>query len=48
MYKFYSNPIICFQNNDIKHEGKIDFEKYSDYKARIEGRILAIETSKYR
>ena len=33
----------------ISHsEGKIDFEKYSDYKARIEGRILAIETSKYR
>ena len=30
IYKYYSSPIICFQNNDTKHEGKIDFEKYKN------------------
>ena len=30
IYKYYSNPIICFQNNDTKHEGKLDFEKYKN------------------
>ena len=30
IYKYYSSPIICFQNNDIKHEGKLDFEKYKN------------------
>ena len=28
IYKYYSNPIICFQNNDKDHLGKIDFEKF--------------------
>ena len=28
IYKYYSNPIICFQNNDKEHMGKIDFEKF--------------------
>ena len=30
IYKFYSNPIICFQNNDINHMGKIDFEQFKN------------------
>ena len=30
IYKYYSNPIICFQNNDIDHTGKIDFEKFKN------------------
>ena len=30
IYKYYSNPIICFQNNDIEHTGKIDFSKFKD------------------
>ncbi len=30
IYKYYSSPIICFQNNDIKHEGKLDFENYKN------------------
>ena len=30
IYKYYSNPIICFQNNDIKHMGKIDFEQFKN------------------
>ena len=30
IYKYYSNPIICFQNNDIEHTGKIDFEKFKN------------------
>ena len=30
IYKFYSNPIICFQNNDIRHMGKIDFEQFKN------------------
>ena len=28
IYKYYSNPIICFQNNDKDNTGKIDFEKF--------------------
>ena len=30
IYKYYSNPIICFQNNDIDRSGKIDFEKFKN------------------
>ena len=30
IYKFYSNPIICFQNNDLSHMGKIDFEQFKN------------------
>ena len=30
IYKYYSNPILCFQNNDIEHTGKIDFEKFKN------------------
>ena len=30
MYKYYSNPIICFQNNDTAHTGKIDFNKFKN------------------
>ena len=30
IYKYYSNPIICFQNNDVDHTGKIDFEKFKN------------------
>ena len=30
IYKYYSSPIICFQNNDISHSGKIDFEKFKN------------------
>ena len=30
IYKFYSNPIICFQNNDKNHMGKIDFEQFKN------------------
>ena len=30
IYKYYSSPIICFQNNDINHVGKIDFEKFKN------------------
>ena len=30
IYKYYSNPIICFQNNDISHTGKMDFNKFKN------------------
>ena len=30
IYKYYSNPIICFQNNDTTHTGKIDFNKFKN------------------
>ena len=30
IYKYYSNPIICFNNNDIKRVGKIDFERFKN------------------
>ena len=30
IYKYYSNPIICFENNDIYHTGKIDFDRYKN------------------
>jgi Ca2+-binding EF-hand superfamily protein len=30
IYKYYGNPIICFQNNDSDHSGKIDFEKFKN------------------
>ena len=30
IYKYYSSPIICFQNNDINHVGKIDFEQFKN------------------
>ena len=30
IYKYYSNPIICFQNNDVERSGKIDFEKFKN------------------
>ena len=30
IYKYYSNPIICFQNNDTNHMGKIDFEQFKN------------------
>ena len=30
IYKYYSSPIICFQNNDINHVGKIDFENFKN------------------
>jgi Ca2+-binding EF-hand superfamily protein len=30
IYKYYSSPIICFQNNDTSHSGKIDFEKFKN------------------
>ena len=28
IYKFYGSPIICFQNNDKTHSGKIDFDVF--------------------
>jgi Ca2+-binding EF-hand superfamily protein len=28
IYKYYSNPIICFHNNDKSNEGKMDFDKF--------------------
>ena len=30
IYKYYSNPIICFQNNDLDRTGKIDFDKFKN------------------
>ena len=30
IYKYYSNPIICFQNNDEDHSCKMDFEKFKN------------------
>ena len=30
IYKYYSNPIICFENNDTFHNGKIDFDRYKN------------------
>ena len=30
IYKYYSNPIICFQNNDTDRSGKIDFNKFKN------------------
>ena len=30
IYKYYSNPIICFHNNDKKNEGKMDFDKFKN------------------
>ena len=30
IYKYYSNPIICFQNNDTTRSGKIDFNKFKN------------------
>ena len=30
IYKYYSNPIICFQNNDTMHTGKMDFDKFKN------------------
>ena len=30
IYKYYSNPVICFENNDIFHNGKIDFDRYKN------------------
>ena len=30
IYKYYSNPIICFHNNDKKNTGKIDFDKFKN------------------
>ena len=30
IYKYYSNPVICFENNDIYHNGKIDFDRYKN------------------
>ena len=30
IYKYYSNPIICFQNNDKNHMGKIDFGQFKN------------------
>ena len=30
IYKYYSNPIICFENNDTYHTGKIDFDTYKN------------------
>ena len=30
IYKYYSNPIMCFENNDIYHTGKIDFDRYKN------------------
>ena len=30
IYKYYSNPIICFENSDIYHNGKIDFDRYKN------------------
>ena len=30
IYKYYSNPLICFENNDIFHDGKIDFDRYKN------------------
>ena len=38
IYKYYSNPIICFQNNDIEHTGKIDLEKFKNIIFDIYGR----------
>ena len=28
IYKYYSNPIICFHNNDRRNTGKIDFDRF--------------------
>ena len=30
IYKYYNNPIICFENNDTLHCGKMDFDKYKN------------------
>ena len=30
IYKYYSNPIICFHNNDNNNEGKMDFDKFKN------------------
>jgi Ca2+-binding EF-hand superfamily protein len=30
IYKYYSNPIICFESNDKKHTGQIDFDNYKN------------------
>ena len=30
IYKYYSNPIICFQNNDTERTGKMDFNKFKN------------------
>ena len=30
IYKYYSNPIICFENNDVFHKGQIDFDRYKN------------------
>jgi hypothetical protein len=30
IYKYYSNPIICFHVNDTNNEGKIDFDKFKN------------------
>ena len=30
IYKYYSNPILCFHNNDKKNEGKMDFDKFKN------------------
>ena len=30
IYKYYSNLIICFENNDIFHKGQIDFDRYKN------------------
>ena len=30
IYKYYSNPILCFQNNDKNNEGKMDFDKFKN------------------
>ena len=30
IYKYYNNPIICFESNDTLHCGKMDFDKYKN------------------
>ena len=30
IYKYYSNPIICFQDNDPRNLGKMDFEHFKN------------------
>ena len=30
IYKYYSSPIICFQNNDENHVGKIDLDTFKN------------------
>ena len=30
IYKYYSSPIICFQNNDVNHVGKIDLDTFKN------------------